>query len=310
MLKMAAWSPISHCPPTGRILDEPLVREGEVGPPRVGDQGLEETTGREELEPLGRALRLNGGPGRGLGRSRPRRSRGRGCPSRLNDVDPRDPRDGREGSFDLLPVGRHQSLDLDGHHAVLDRDHAAGDGELALEDGRRVAGGEGILRRAGRGRQRGHEGNQGARDPETSRHLPPPCGEVNGHATPPPRRRREAWTPETWHPSSHGRGLPAAKGSGGWKADRPPISPTRRRASWWPDGHELDVGLERQPGLVEHGAGGVVHVHQRLDRDGAVGLGHAFGHPGRPAGVGVSDVDLAAGDAVFRPSGTSPWSGR
>jgi hypothetical protein len=48
------------------------------------------------------------------------------------------------------------------------------------------------------------------------------------------------------------------------------------------DRHELDVGVERQARHVDHGARDVRDVHQRLDRDLAVGLRHASAPCARP----------------------------
>ena len=44
----------------------------------------------------------------------------------------------------------------------------------------------------------------------------------------------------------------------------PRATPARRTASGRHDGHEQDVGVERQAGHVDHGVGDVAHVHRRL----------------------------------------------
>ena len=64
-------------------------------------------------------------------------------------------------------------------------------------------------------------------------------------------------------------------------------------------GQEQDVGVQRQARHVDDRPGDVLHVHRRLDGDSPVRLRHAVLHPGRHLGLGVADVDLAAGDVVL-----------
>ena len=52
-------------------------------------------------------------------------------------------------------------------------------------------------------------------------------------------------------------------------------------------------------GHVDHSAGDALNVHHWFDRYFAVWLHDALFHVGGHVGVGVADVDLAAGDVVF-----------
>src|SRR6185312_10522497 len=120
-------------------------------------------------------------------------------------------------------------------------------------------------------------------------------------------------------PEASGRSSAPPTTSSSWR-ERPPDQPHRPAVtasppspSEYPDrllaapdvrhlsghhGHELHVGRERQAGHVDDGGGHVGDVHHRLGRELAVRLRHALahGHPGREVGLGVADVDLAAGD--------------
>jgi hypothetical protein len=65
------------------------------------------------------------------------------------------------------------------------------------------------------------------------------------------------------------------------------------------DGHELDIGVERERRHINDGARNVCWIHRGLDRDRAVRLRNAFLHSFRHFGRGVSNVDLTAGDVVL-----------
>ena len=65
------------------------------------------------------------------------------------------------------------------------------------------------------------------------------------------------------------------------------------------DGHELDIGVERESRHKNDGARNVCGIHRGLDRDRAVRLRNALLHSFRHFGRGVSNVDLTAGDVVL-----------
>ena len=65
------------------------------------------------------------------------------------------------------------------------------------------------------------------------------------------------------------------------------------------DGDELDVGLQRQIGHVNHGVGHFVGLHHGLDSDVTPCLLDTFGHARRHFGNGIPDVDLAYRDVVL-----------
>ena len=62
--------------------------------------------------------------------------------------------------------------------------------------------------------------------------------------------------------------------------------------------HELDIGIERQAGDVEHCIGDVLHIEPRLRNYIAVGLQGSHGKAGAHLCCSVADVDLAAGYVV------------
>src|SRR3990167_8950270 len=65
------------------------------------------------------------------------------------------------------------------------------------------------------------------------------------------------------------------------------------------DRYKQHVCFEGEIGHVQHRLSDVIHVHQRLDPDRAVGLRHALGHALGHLGARIADVYLADCDVVL-----------
>ena len=132
------------------IVEVALPGGREMRPARIGDQRLEEHAAREHAGlPLGQnARRLGGGA----------RRRGRRLDTRLEHHDARHAADPFELRDDAGPVGGGEIRRRERDDAVVHAQRRCGQRELALEDGRGVAGDERVV--GGRG--------QGARDRQDS----------------------------------------------------------------------------------------------------------------------------------------------